>query len=48
MEYDGIFLNELFIRFRYNAVRPPNNENNCTANPNEEEFQQQVQNAQYF
>lgn len=37
-----------FICFRYNRVRPPNNENNCTANPSEEEFLQQVQNAQYF
>ncbi|XP_033609198.1 isthmin-1-like [Cryptotermes secundus] len=33
---------------RYNRVRPPNNGNNCTANPSEEEFLQQVQNAQYF
>jgi hypothetical protein len=37
-----------FVCSRYNRVRPPNNENNCTANPSEEEFLQQVQNAQYF
>ncbi|KAJ9585295.1 hypothetical protein L9F63_002880, partial [Diploptera punctata] len=33
---------------RYNSVRPPNNENNCTENPSNEEYQQQIQLAQYF
>ncbi|XP_069691808.1 uncharacterized protein [Periplaneta americana] len=33
---------------RYNKVRPPNNQNNCTANPDDREFQRQVQLAQYF
>jgi len=49
-EWHNLYFNMFvfFLCFRYNTVRPPNNENNCTANPNEEEFLRQVRIAQYF
>ncbi|XP_026287546.2 isthmin-like [Frankliniella occidentalis] len=33
---------------RYNDVRPPNNDNDCAANPDEDEFQRQVDMAQFY
>ncbi|XP_017877874.1 uncharacterized protein LOC108623691 isoform X2 [Ceratina calcarata] len=33
---------------RYNAVRPPNNENNCETNPEDEEYQRQVNSTKYY
>ncbi|XP_043802170.1 uncharacterized protein LOC122719947 isoform X2 [Apis laboriosa] len=33
---------------RYNGVRPPNNDNACQANPDDEEYQRQIDNTKYY
>ncbi|XP_076672615.1 uncharacterized protein LOC143371379 [Andrena cerasifolii] len=33
---------------RYNGVRPPNNENACEANPDDEEYQRQIDDTKYY
>ncbi|XP_029046203.2 uncharacterized protein LOC114877593 [Osmia bicornis bicornis] len=33
---------------RYNGVRPPNNDNSCEANPDDEEYQRQIDNTKYY
>ncbi|KZC09116.1 Isthmin-1, partial [Dufourea novaeangliae] len=33
---------------RYNGVRPPNNDNGCDANPDDEEYQRQIDNTKYY
>ncbi|KAK9309540.1 hypothetical protein QLX08_000791 [Tetragonisca angustula] len=33
---------------RYNGVRPPNNDNACEANPDDEEYQRQIDDTKYY
>ncbi|XP_012283730.1 uncharacterized protein LOC105701510 [Orussus abietinus] len=33
---------------RFNKVRPPNNDNRCKANPDDEEYQRQMMNTKYY
>ncbi|KOC69072.1 Isthmin-1 [Habropoda laboriosa] len=33
---------------RYNGVRPPNNDNSCDANPDDEEYQRQIDDTKYY
>ncbi|XP_076296737.1 uncharacterized protein LOC143216973 [Lasioglossum baleicum] len=33
---------------RYNGVRPPNNDNSCDPNPDDEEYQRQIDNTKYY
>ncbi|CAK9794909.1 ism1 [Anthophora quadrimaculata] len=33
---------------RYNGVRPPNNDNGCEANPDDEEYQRQIDDTKYY
>ncbi|XP_076239520.1 uncharacterized protein LOC143182429 [Calliopsis andreniformis] len=33
---------------RYNGVRPPNNDNDCEANPDDEEYQRQIDDTKYY
>ncbi|XP_053978245.1 uncharacterized protein LOC128876145 [Hylaeus volcanicus] len=33
---------------RYNRVRPPNNDNGCEANPDDEEYQRQIDDKKYY
>lgn len=34
--------------FRFNEVRPPNNGNGCKENPDNEEYQRQINSTKYY